>query len=507
MPAPERRIAAIDIGTNSIHMIVAELRGDGGYRVVDKEKEMVQLGLSSLGGAPLSEEAMERGVAAIAHMAEVARGWETEEIVAVATSAVREAPNRREFLRRVKEAADVRVKVISGEEEADYIYRAVRAAVELDAGSTLLCVDIGGGSVELVVGTVREIYYTASEPLGSLRLAQRFRLEETPRPQDVEACRRHTADHLRRVAKRINPLGFDVCVGTSGTIQALTNLAASAGDTAPPALRPLAHEALKQVLASLCRSTLPQRIERMGLDPKRARNIVAGAIVLDQAMRLMRIASLLACPAAIREGIIESRIAGTPQRAGNSLRRKSALALINRSDCDKRHARHVAKLALRIFDQTRMLHALPDESRELLEHAALLHETGMQVSDRGYHKHTYYLIRHAHLRGFTEEQVILVANVARYHRKSPPADDHPNLEELTAAQRGDVEKLAAILRIAEALDRSHKQTVRDVAVRFNGNVKIAVRTRSDAAVEIAAATKRAKYFAALFERKVRIETS
>ena len=167
----------------------------------------------------------------------------------------------------------------------------------------------------------------------------------------------------------------------------------------------------------------------------------------------------------------------------------------------------MAKLALRIFDQTRMLHALPDEAREVLEHAALLHETGMQVSDRGYHKHTYYLIRHAQLRGFTEEQVILVANVARYHRKSPPEDGHPNLEELTPAQRGDVEKLAAILRIAEALDRSHKQSVRDVAVRFNGNVRFSVRTRSDAAVEVAAASKRAKYFASLFEAKVRIEVS
>ena len=143
----------------------------------------------------------------------------------------------------------------------------------------------------------------------------------------------------------------------------------------------------------------------------------------------------------------------------------------------------------------------------MLEHAALLHETGMHVSDRGYHKHTYYLVRHANLRGFTEEQLILVANVARYHRKSPPSDEHPNLEELTPAQRGDVQKLAAILRIAEALDRSHKQSVRDVAVRLSRGVRFNVRTRTDAAVEIAAAMKRAKYFASLFETKVRIEAS
>src|SRR5213595_1830783 len=181
MPAPERRIAAIDIGTNSIHMIIAELGHAGGYRVIDREKQTVQLGLRSLDGAPLSEEAMERGVAAVAHMAEVARARDADEIIAVATSAVREAPNRRDFLKKVKDAADVRVKVISGEEEADYIYRAVRAAVELDEASTLLCVDIGGGSVEMVVGTSREIYFTASEPLGSLRLAQRFGLDDTPR--------------------------------------------------------------------------------------------------------------------------------------------------------------------------------------------------------------------------------------------------------------------------------------------------------------------------------------
>lgn len=507
MSAPERRIAAIDIGTNSIHMIVAEVRRDGGYRVVDKEKEMVQLGLSSLGGAPLSEESMQRGVAAVTHMAEVARGWQAEEIIAVATSAVREAPNRREFLKRVKDAADVRVKVISGEEEADYIYRAVRAAVDLDSSSTLLCIDIGGGSMELVVGTSREIYFTASEPLGSLRLAQRFQLGETPSLLNVEACRRFVAEHMRKASKRVSLLGFDVCVGTSGTIQTLAALAAPAGDATAPPLRTLTHESLQELVSALARSTLQQRIEKMGIDPKRARTIVAGAVVLEQAMHSLRIRSLLACSAAIREGIIESRLAGAGENGKNSLRRKSALALVHRSDCDRRHARHVAKLALRIFDQTRMLHALPEESRELLEHAALLHETGMHVSDRGYHKHTYYLVRHANLRGFTEEQLIVVANVARYHRKSPPSDEHPNLGELTPAQRGDVEKMAAILRIAEALDRSHKQSVRDVAVRLNGSVRFDVRTRTDAGVEIAAAMKRAKYFSALFETKVRIGAS
>ncbi|HEY2093959.1 MAG TPA: Ppx/GppA phosphatase family protein [Thermoanaerobaculia bacterium] len=491
--ATPRRIAAIDVGTNSIHMIVAELQRRG-YRVVDKEKEMVQLGLSSLDGAPLSESAMSRGVDAIAHMAEVARGWEVEEIIAVATSAVREAPNRREFLRRVKDASGVKLRCISGEEEADYIYRAIRSSVDL-GGGTSLCIDIGGGSVEFIIATASEIYFTASEPLGSLRLAQRFRLQDLATADDIAACRRFAAGHLKKVHKQVRLIGVDQCIGTSGTIQALATLVP----------QPFTRAALEELLGRLTGTTAKERVERFGIEEKRANTILGGAVALVAILETLGIESLIVSPAAIREGIIVARAAVKTSASARSLRRSSVLALAERSDCDKRHARHVALLAARIFDQTARLHALPLDSRELLEHAALLHEVGMHVSDRGYHKHSYYLIRHAALRGFSDEELAVIANVARYHRKSEPDDDHENLAELSAAQRGDVEKLSAILRIAEALDRSHRQSVRDVAVRLDGNVKFLVRARSNAAVEIAAAEKRARYFGTLFERKVRFE--
>ena len=501
-----RRVAAVDIGTNSIHMVVAELRNRG-YRVVDKEKEMVQLGLGSLDGAPLTQDSMNRAIGALEKMSDVARGWEVDEIIAVATSAVREAPNRREFIRRVREEAGIRVRVISGEEEADYIYRAIRSAVDLD-GSTALCVDVGGGSVEFIVGTASEIYFTASEPLGALRLAQRFRLEDQPAPSDVEACRDFVAQHLRRVQKRIRPIGVDWAIGTSGTIQALTALA-SPGEQSTSALRALKRDALEKIVQDLSALSAKERVEKLGLDEKRARNILGGALVVSELLGILELPSILACPVAIREGIIESCLAERKSGAqqGSSLRRRSVLALADRSACDRRHAQHVARLARRIFNQTRELHRLDDGSGELLEHAAILHESGMHVSDRGYHKHTYYLIRHADLRGFTEEQLLVVANVARYHRKAPPTDAHENLLELTDEQRDEVEKLAAILRIAEGLDRSHRQSVRDVAVRANGQVRFVVRARSDAAMEIASATKRAKYFATLFDKKVRFEPS
>lgn len=503
---PRKRIAAIDVGTNSIHMVVAERRGRG-HRIVDREKEMVQLGRSSLDGQPLTEAAIEAGVAAITRMREIATRWEVDEIVAVATSAVREAPNRDDFLRRVKEASGVDVEVISGEREADYIWRAVRSSIDIGSG-TALCIDIGGGSMELIAGTSREIYFTRSEPLGALRLAQRFALEDQASPAAVEACRKHVAGRLRKIRKQVRNIGFDLCVGTSGTVLALTAMTnPGASDDTPHALQRLERSALTELTNRLTSMSARERAEAFSIEPKRAATIAAGAIVLEEVMRLLDIEGLLACPAAIREGILEARAAQRRAAETGSVRKDSVLSLAKRTDCDLRHALHVSRLALRIFDQTHELHGLGDHARELLQYAALLHETGMHVSDRAHHKHSYYLIRHADLRGFTADELLIIANTARYYRKSPPDETHPNLSELSTAHRRTVERLSAILRIAEGLDRAHRQSVRDVAVRArNRSISFTVRTRAEASVELASAARRARYFRDLFERKVHFDT-
>ena len=501
-----RRIAAIDIGTNSIHMIVAEARGRD-YRVVDREKDMVQLGLASLDGQPLTDDAMARGVTSIAKMSQLAARWEVDEVVAVATSAVREAPNRRDFLKRVKDEAGVNVRIISGEEEADLIFRAVRSTVDIGIG-TALVVDIGGGSVEFIVGTSSEIYLTASEPLGSLRLAQKFRLDNRPFALSLEQCREFVADHLVKLRKRVRRLGVDMALGTSGTIVTLANLC-SPGDPAGHALRRVDRDTLAALIPVLAGMTAKERAEKFSIDDRRSGTIIAGAVALDEIMRQLGIDSMLACPVAIREGIVESRVTDLARTAkgGGSLRRRSVLSLAARTDCDMRHAAHVARLARRIFDQTRNIHCLPDESLDLLEYAALLHECGLHISDKGHHKHSYYLIRHADLRGFTEDQLLIIANTARYYRKAPPAEEHPNIAELNPAQRADVEKLSAILRIAEGLDRGHRQRVRDIAVRVHrDSVQFIARTRVDAEVEMESAKKRSKYFGSLFNVRVKFDS-
>jgi len=504
MAGKAKRIAAIDIGTNSIHMIVAEAKSRG-YRVVDREKEMVQLGLSSLDGQPLTEDALDRGVSTITRMAEIARRWEADEIIAVATSAVREAPNRRDFLKRVRDYAGIKVRVISGEEEADYIFRAVRSAVDIGS-STVLCIDIGGGSAEMIVGTASEIYFTASEPLGSLRLSQRFELADRPAGGSVERCRDWVMARTSKIRKRIRRIGFDQAIGTSGTILTLANICCER----EPAngLLTLERTRLEAMLPTLAAMTAEERKAKFGIDEKRATTIVGGAIALQTIMSSLGVESLLACPVAIREGIIESRIAKSRTEAmvGGSVRRKSVMHLAERTDCDMRHGVHVARLATRIFDQTSKLHRLNGDTRELLEYAALLHESGSHISDRGHHKHTYYLIRHADLRGFTDQQLLIIANVARYYRKAAPDLEDPNFAELSEEQQEIVSRLAAILRVAEGLDRGHRQRVRDVAIS-NGakTVRFVARTRADASVELESAEKRAKYFSKVFETRVKFE--
>lgn len=503
MPTKPKRIAAIDIGTNSIHMIVAEAKSRG-YRVVDREKEMVQLGLSSLDGQPLTEDAIERGVQTIVRMAEIAKRWEADEIVAVATSAVREAPNKRDFLRRVRDAAGVKIRVISGDEEADYIFRAVRSAVDIGP-NTALCIDIGGGSAELIIGTAAEIYFTASERLGSLRLAQRFELTDRPAHGRVVECRKFVTERASKIRKRVRRIGVDMAIGTSGTILALATICCEREPV--NGLLTLERARLTSIIPALAAMSAEERKAKFNIDEKRAGTIIAGAIVLEAIMSALEIESLLACPVAMREGIVESRIAamGNELPTG-SVRRKSVMRLAERTDCDMRHASHVARLATRIFDQTAKLHRLEREWRELLEYAALLHESGAHISDRGHHKHSYYLIRHADLRGFTDEQLLVIANVARYYRKAAPDADDPNFSELNEEQQETVSKLAAILRVAEGLDRGHRQRVRDVAVS-NGSktLRFIARTRADASVEIESAARRSKYFARLFDTRVKFE--
>lgn len=505
---PRKRIAAIDVGTNSIHMIVVEQQKHG-YRVIDKEKDMVQLGRGSLEGRPLTDDAVERGVEALRRMAGIAERWQVQDVVAVATSAIREAPNGKRFIAAAEKASGIRVRVISGEEEAEYIYRAVRSAVDFHGG-TALVIDIGGGSVELIVGTSDEVFLTASEPVGALRMAQRFGLDGAATPAMIDECRAFVRKQMKKTLSRIASLGFDFSVGTSGTIVALAELGWSGAESMSSGLRWLSRKRLRELIDALTPLSAAERVRRFPIDERRAQTILAGAVVLHEILRKLETEQLHACDAALREGIVEYVLDDqrAPRKDRGSVRRSSVLALVERSDVERAHATHVARLALRIFDQTQDLHHLNTGERELLEHAALLHEVGMHVAYQDHQKHSYYLISHAGLRGFTTDQVAVVANVARYYRKATPSLEHDNFAQLSEAQRDVVEKLAAVLRVADAFDRGRRRAVRDVGVEIEkGRVAFRPRLRGDAHVELETASRRSKYFGKVFGCHVDIEES
>ena len=485
-------------------MIVVEQQKHG-YRVIDKEKEMVQLGRGSLEGRPLTDEAIERGVNALKTMAGIAERWKVHEVVAVATSAIREAPNGKKFITAAQKGSGIRVRVISGEQEADYIYRAVRSAVEFQSG-TALVIDIGGGSVELIVGTSSEVFLTTSEPVGSLRMSQMFALEGAAAPDSVEACRIYVRKRLRKALGRVSRLGFDFSVGTSGTIATLAALAAPDGESMSSGLRWLSRKELTNLIETLASLDARERAERFSIDETRAGTLLAGAIVLDEIMRGAGLAQLRAVDAALREGIVESvldALRASSEEPADNVRKSSVLGLMERSDVEHAHATHVARLASRIFEQTQELHALKTGERDLLEYAALLHEVGMHVSYRKHHEHSYYMISHAGLRGFTADQVAMVANIARYFRKAKPSEDHENFAQLSPQQQDTVRKLSAILRLACGLDRGRRRAVRDVVIDVaEGKTTFRLRLRGEGAVERETAKKRAKYFAKVFETEV-----
>lgn len=501
-------MAAIDVGSNSIHMIVVEPRGRS-YRVLDKEKEIVQLARGSLGGEPLTAAAMERGVASLGRMAEIARRWEARDIVAVATSAVREAPNGPEFIRMAEAASGIRIGVISGEEEADLIYRAARHAVDFH-GERAVVIDIGGGSIELIVGTEHEVYFTHSDPLGAIRLAEKFFRYDPPLASEISACRKHVRKTLRRTLFQISAIGFDFCLGTSGTINTLATISDTTVTDPGVAsgLKWLEREKLEELMKTLARVPAQERVVTFGIDPGRGETILSGGLALLEILVALNVKKMRACSAALREGLVDAWFEKRNMRLETvgGVRLSAVIDLAEQSGYDAAHARHVANLALAIFDQTAELHGYGQAERELLEYSALLHEVGMQVSFRGHHRHSYYLIRHSGLQGLTTDQVRIIANVARYYRKALPSPDHDNYAELPERLRGVVDVLAAILRIAAGLDRGRRQAVESLRAEIGRKrLKLFVKERLDASLEIESARRKAGFFGKIFDRKVHVD--
>lgn len=506
------RIAAIDVGSNSIHMVVVEASGRGSLRVLDREKEMVRLGAETLRTGHLTRRAMDRGLETLRRYRQIADSRRVEKMIAVATSAIREARNGDRYLARIGREVRVWPRIISGEEEARLIHRAVAHSVHL-ADARALILDVGGGSVELILGGGAEVEWAASEKAGVLRLAERFAPSDPLAGPDEARLVRHIRETLGPHLDRARADAPARLVGTSGTILAVGALAHVMEAGRPP--ESLHHltvraQAVREARRRLVAMGLKERLKLPGLDPSRADIIVAGAVLLDEMLTRLEAREITLCEWALREGVLLDYVHSHRRSLARAAsipdpRRRSVLGLAERCAHDDRHARHTAALALALFDGTRRRHGLGDADRELLEYAALLHDVGHHISYPAHHKHTYYLIKNGDLHGFDPVELEALACIARYHRRGRPRRAHAGYGALPRPVRRKVRVLAGLLRLADALDRSHRQVVQAVRVsESDGVLRVRCEAATDCELEVWGATRRGDLLARVLKTAVRI---
>jgi exopolyphosphatase / guanosine-5'-triphosphate,3'-diphosphate pyrophosphatase len=470
-------IAAIDIGTNSIHMVVVRIVADlPAFSIIAREKETVRLGDRDPQTGNLTPEAIERAFGALQRCQEIAKSLNAQQVLAVATSAVREAPNGHEFVRSIETELGLPVNIISGQEEARRIYLGVLSGVEFN-NTPQIIIDIGGGSTELVLGDSHEPRTLSSTKIGAVRLTSEFINISPVSDRALMYLQAFVRGQLERaideIKANLQPGEIPKMIGTAGTIETLAAiLNLDKNGHVPTRIHgfKIQLSELRNLINRLCRMTIAERTGIEGVSDRRAEIIVAGAVILQEAMTLLGMQSLSVCERSLREGVIvdwmltqgliEDRL-----KYQGSIRERSTLKIAGKYGVDLPHSQRVAELALSLFDQTYgYLHNWDKPIRQLLGSASILHNSGHFVSHDSHHKHSYYLIRYGELLGYTESEIDVIANIARYHRKSPPKKKHQNLQNLSKEQRSIVAQLSAMLRVAVALDRRRIGAIKDVSL-------------------------------------------
>jgi len=465
----KKNIAAVDVGTNSFHMLVVRPEEPRlKFRVLEHVRETVRLGSGSADMKNLRAVAMKRAEATLLRFKKIADAYNAE-VRAIGTSAVREALNGALFIARVGKKTGIAVETVSAFEEARLVYLGVLQSIPIYNKKALL-LHIGGGSTELVVGLRKEVLYGNGVKLGAIRLTERFFPNGSYTDPAIRACRRYVAGMLGPVERAIRAHRAETIVGSSGTILAVGRLALSVKPkpflfASLNGLTLSKAEVLDAIDTMLRNRSARQLTKLPGIDRQRADIITAGAVILEQLMLAFDIPELVFSEGSIREGIVldtlEKRYRMRSHRHLRDLRRRSVENLARTFAAEKKHFSHTAFLSLRLFDDLHSLHGLGEDKRELLEYAAILHDIGFFISHAQHHRHSYYLIRNAELLGFTENEKAVIANIARYHRKSHPKPKHEGFLELSPADQHTVLLLASLLRVADGLDRSHRAMVRD----------------------------------------------
>ena len=481
--AQTRRVAAIDIGTNSTHLLVASVDTTlGTFSIEQAEKSTTRLGERDPDSGELTSAGMQRAYETLRRFRDLAISHDVEQIVTAATSAVREAPNGREFLQSIQDGLGMDVDLVSGPEEARLIYLGVLSGMSFGDRPHLL-LDIGGGSTELILADGRDARALTSTRVGAVRLQRDFVKDDPIPPQRRSFLQAFIQGSLEpavdKVHRRIKPGEIPVLVATSGTAMAIGALAASEDDRPPLKLHGyrVSRQRLDRVVEKLVTMTPEQRRDLSPINDRRAEIIVPGALILQTTMQMLGVDELVLSERALREGLIvdwmlrhgllEDRFSFQ-----SSIRQRTVIHQVQRFAVNQRRAERVATHALSLYDATEgLMHQDDGQGRELLWAAAMLHACGQHINLSAYHKHSWYLIRHGELLGYSEAEHLMVAAIARYHRRSLPKKRHESWQALvTRDNRRRVSEMALLLRLAAALDRRPEPVVASLRVNTTPDV-------------------------------------
>jgi exopolyphosphatase/guanosine-5'-triphosphate,3'-diphosphate pyrophosphatase len=477
-------IAAIDIGTNSLHMVVVEIDATlPSFTIIAREKETVRLGDRNLMTGELKPEVMSKAIACLGRFKTLANSLGASSIVAVATSAVRESPNGNDFLHQVETEVGLTVDLISGSEEARRIYLGVLSGMEFNNKSHII-IDIGGGSTELILGDSEEPRSLTSTKVGAVRLTGELVKSDPISESEFKYLQAYARGMLERAVEEIQgklKIGDSPqLIGTSGTIETIATIHAREKLGLVPSTLNGYQFSLQDLRTWVNRLRKMTNVERgaiAGMPEKRSEVILSGAVILQEAMTLLGVESLTVCERSLREGVIvdwmlthgfiDNRL-----RFQSSIRERSILKTAKKYQTNLEHSERIAEFALSLFDQTQgQIHHWGADERQLLWAAAILHNCGHYISHSAHHKHSYYLIRNGELLGYNETEIEIIANIARYHRKSPPKKKHDNRNLLHKEHRQMVNQLSAILRLAVALDRRQIGAISHIQCEYFLNFK------------------------------------
>lgn len=504
-----RRIAAIDLGTNSFHAVIVDIFSDGSFYTIDRLKEMVLLAEKGIGDK-LSKQAMDRGIDALKRISTLCEHQHVEEILAFATSAIREAENGGEFIQRAIDEIGIKINAISGKLEAELISYAVRHGISMDDNPVMM-VDIGGGSVEFIIGDWEETYFLSSLKIGVARMSAQFVNQDPISTEEINSLHKFYQNQLTKIAQAFAQHRTTTVIGSSGTMQNIALMIAHMKNESPGLIINELRFTDRDFFR-LYQKVIPmrrdERLRLKGLDEKRVDIIAPGLVLVDYLIKKFGIREVRISEQALREGIVLRYIRKELPDLKILMndvepRRRSIFELLRKTDWHEEHSKHVAKIALILFDHFREQLNLPVEDRELLEFAAYMHDIGYYISHRKHHKHAQYLIRNADLKGFKEIEIEMMANVARYHRRSTPKSRHSYYNRLPDGVKNRIRKLSGIIRVADGLDRSHYQNVLEVEIDENDDrIELRLTSQEEPQLEIWGAKRKSELFEEVTGKKI-----